>query len=862
TIDATNGDGLQFDDADGTYNFNGQVTLSGGDAGIDILGGSAGTFTFTNTDITNPTGIGLNIEDNAADVTFGAGSSITQTANDVLTIRAQNHMGGGLDFGGTINTTTGFGLSFRNADGTYIFDGTTTLSNKASVQVDGFGEFSDGTFSFGPNTAIDKNFAVLAAVDVAEFGGIFNFDGSIITDVNAEAIFVGDTQAGSVVNFNNSGGNTIVSNGPPGVSQEGIFLFNIDGTVNINTPTVLNNTDSGITVAGGTGTVNFLDTAVNVNDPNTDPIPVVVDGFDGTANFTNLNISVVGQQTYAFHGINSNTINVFGNSNIVSNGNTAVQLENVNAIDMTFNSINSSNATQFPPFPPALTEEPAPGLHFEDIGGGSFTAGTTTISSPDASGIDIIDSSGTFTFSTLTITDPGDTAIDIMGGDATVNVGAGNINNANDVSTVGVMNHTGNLNMGADISASNGDGLQFSNADGTYNFTGTTTLDGSGVGANTGIDILSDSAGTFTFGANTSIINPTNINDGSDLTGAAIDIQNLAAGGNVTYQGSVQADNRRLLNIRNTAVGSQINFTNPGSSLTSTDLNDQVIDIQDVDGDLTITTPINFVRPVFSAIFGTDGAGTWTFNDVTITNQKGTGNGAIDLFGNSGSINFMNLDITTDSAGTGDEVSGILAGGNNIFNVTGSNSIFADGGVAISMGTTNQINMTFENVTSQNNTSTQIGNGDDGISMFSIGGGSIEVTGTTTIENSGGVGIFLDGFAADATFNTLIIDGTDDQGIAAGTAASNTGTLTVGGGTINDTGNVAAMHFGDDSPTDTSGGTVMISNVRVTNSGGDTMSVQGTTLSGDGNVDASFSCNDEGGNTGTVIFNGGANTCP
>ena len=46
TINATNGTGLQFDNADGTYNFNGTVTLNGGDAGIDILDSSDGTFTF------------------------------------------------------------------------------------------------------------------------------------------------------------------------------------------------------------------------------------------------------------------------------------------------------------------------------------------------------------------------------------------------------------------------------------------------------------------------------------------------------------------------------------------------------------------------------------------------------------------------------------------------------------------------------------------------------------------------------------------------------------------------------------------------------------------------------------------------
>ena len=59
TLNATSGPGLVFDNADSTtsYNFTGTTTLNGGDAGIDIINGSAGTFSFgTGTTITNPTG--------------------------------------------------------------------------------------------------------------------------------------------------------------------------------------------------------------------------------------------------------------------------------------------------------------------------------------------------------------------------------------------------------------------------------------------------------------------------------------------------------------------------------------------------------------------------------------------------------------------------------------------------------------------------------------------------------------------------------------------------------------------------------------------------------------------------------------
>src|SRR5262249_51892131 len=71
TLSATGGTGLQFDNADGTYNFNGTTTLNGGNAGIDITNGSGGTFSFgSNTTITNPSGVAYNEDTSTASVTY------------------------------------------------------------------------------------------------------------------------------------------------------------------------------------------------------------------------------------------------------------------------------------------------------------------------------------------------------------------------------------------------------------------------------------------------------------------------------------------------------------------------------------------------------------------------------------------------------------------------------------------------------------------------------------------------------------------------------------------------------------------------------------------------------------------------
>ncbi len=53
SLTATTGQGISFDDADGTYRFGGDITLSGDGAGVDITNGSAGNFSFASVEIDN-----------------------------------------------------------------------------------------------------------------------------------------------------------------------------------------------------------------------------------------------------------------------------------------------------------------------------------------------------------------------------------------------------------------------------------------------------------------------------------------------------------------------------------------------------------------------------------------------------------------------------------------------------------------------------------------------------------------------------------------------------------------------------------------------------------------------------------------
>ena len=104
SVIATGGNGLQFDNADGVYTFNGTTTLNGGDAGIDILNGSTGVFLFgAGTAITSPSGTAFNLQSSAANVTYNG--TITQN-NAVTAVRAANNTGGTVVFGGLVTAKT------------------------------------------------------------------------------------------------------------------------------------------------------------------------------------------------------------------------------------------------------------------------------------------------------------------------------------------------------------------------------------------------------------------------------------------------------------------------------------------------------------------------------------------------------------------------------------------------------------------------------------------------------------------------------------------------------------------------------------------------------------------------------------
>jgi Bacterial Ig domain/Cadherin-like domain len=256
SISATNGTGLQFDNADNTYNFDGTATLNGGDAGIDIVNNSGGKFNFgSGVSITSPSGTALNVNSFGVRVNFHG--SITQ-ANNAAAVSIANNIASGpgsIFFAeSSIIATNGTGLQFDNADGSYNFDGTVTL-NGGDAGIDILNG-STGTFTFGTGTSITRGNSVT--------GEAFNLLSSDANVTYNGSMTLG-TSTGNMVAINNHDAGTITFNTGTltkgSSTTQGISIQNSNGgSINFNNPTITITMTSGKAVSltnNASGTINF-----------------------------------------------------------------------------------------------------------------------------------------------------------------------------------------------------------------------------------------------------------------------------------------------------------------------------------------------------------------------------------------------------------------------------------------------------------------------------------------------------------------------------------------------------------------------------------------------------------------------------
>ena len=300
TLSATNGTGLQFDNADSptSYNFNGTTTLNGGDAALDILNGSAGTFSFASgASIINPTNEAIKINASTANITYSG--SFTKNNNAVNGILVNGETAGAITINGTgtktLSTSTANAISLTTNTGTSInFSGnnlslTTTTGigfnatgGATAINVTGTGN----TITSTTGTALNVTSSTIGASNL-NFQSISSngaTSGIILTSTGTTGglVVTGTGGANSGGTIQNTTGSGILASNTFNLSLtrmqisapalHGIDAPNLSGTCLVSNCSILNwvgATSNGINV-------------VNLND-NLSSLTVTATTFNGTA---------------------------------------------------------------------------------------------------------------------------------------------------------------------------------------------------------------------------------------------------------------------------------------------------------------------------------------------------------------------------------------------------------------------------------------------------------------------------------------------------------------------------------------------------------------------------------------------------
>ncbi|MCG8585284.1 MAG: hypothetical protein MI757_11280, partial [Pirellulales bacterium] len=334
TIEATDGDGLQFSNADGTYAFNGTNTLDGGDAGIDILGGSDGTFTFSATSsITNPTGDAFVVNGGTATITYNG--TIDNDAGNSVDI--QSITDGAISFNGNINDTgAGIFLS-NNSGGTISFNGINTLDTDAN-----------DAFTATNNTGATINVAGLD-IDttsgtgfVATGGGTINVTGG--TNTVDTTTGVGVSMSGVTIGDDGINLQSVSVDG----ATNGIVLTNVDGGTfsigangaNLGDGGTIQNTTGAAVLLTNTSdvSISFLsiinagtggDDAVRIVHNDGENMSVIFDGLNANgAGDQGIDVSATGAATFTFKLLDS-IVNTPTNEAVAIDVGDANQVSNI-----------------------------------------------------------------------------------------------------------------------------------------------------------------------------------------------------------------------------------------------------------------------------------------------------------------------------------------------------------------------------------------------------------------------------------------------------------------------------------------------------------------------------------------------------
>src|SRR6185369_14173125 len=315
TLSATNGTGLQFDNADGTYNFNGTTTLNGGDAGIDILNGSAGTFSFgSGTTITSPSGTAFNVGTSPGNPNVTYSGTITQNTASQRVVNIDGTTGNTILF--QTGTITGgansSGVNINASTGSVTFSNGMTMGTSGSRMVNSAVTINTGSapaiYNLGLVSIFTTGASAKGIVSTNTGGEIRTTAGSVVDSAGATAIDITAASSTpltmSLLRVSANGG----ANGIKLTNTTGSFTVTGDGASD---PA---NTTRGRTTAkqgGGTITLGSGGTILNTTAPGI--------ALSNAANVTLRNVSLTGNAG----GVNS------GADGINAASSSALTLDNV-----------------------------------------------------------------------------------------------------------------------------------------------------------------------------------------------------------------------------------------------------------------------------------------------------------------------------------------------------------------------------------------------------------------------------------------------------------------------------------------------------------------------------------------------------
>ncbi|MBL9163276.1 MAG: hypothetical protein JNL18_11120 [Planctomycetaceae bacterium] len=614
-------------------------------------------------------------------------------------------------------------------------------------------------------------------IDEIEFDNVGG-DDILLTSTTSETTIVHSTAISNITSDNGNGvGINLVQN------QRAATINNFDWNGGTTGDGALR-----IFEAGTQGAVTLSNSAGS--DDN-----VITGGQVGTAYAINIDNSA------ATHTVTGTKISAMGGDSIVVDDGAAnlnftgeiVQTTNAQSIlSVTGGHTGTLNFTELTADAGVIRATMGDGLQFNDMNGVyifndevELTGTTAAINVTGNSDGDITLANGQFTNTT------GDT-ITFAGGEANLTFNGKILQNQNVAVLSVTAGHDGTLafnDLAASpgvISATNGTGLQFSNADGAYTFNDAVVLNG----GNAAIDVVAGSEGTFTF-ADTDITNP----------GAGPAVRIDASSAIFTFTGDIVSNNDDAV-VLNANTGGSVTFA-AASTIKST----QGIDVTaNTGGTFLFAGNVELTGTANGVEILNNTGGSTQFNDIDIT-KTGTGTGfrassattghTVTVTGNNNTISTQTgvaLQLNTVAVGTNGvnfqsvssngAVNGIvlnnLTGGAVLIGATGS--AFGDGGT-IANSTEHAVLITnAANVSLNNMDITGTNAGFDGVNVNHTNAAASTVTiNHSSIEN-GGAGIEYNR-SASGTSRLFVtdndIDNTGDQGLAINVAGSGAANVTI-----------------------------------------------------------------------------------